>query len=190
MVRSVYVFKFRPSSHSDDYTVIATYKDRRAAEKVRDALERLLDYARNNEEALDIDWSPDEARVAADGNEVTFRVYTSGYLDDVESVMRTAGSPEDVECYANYQELVVKVRLPQGLTTEAAMLVLDREEADAIKWLNDNCGPPKVTKRGNEDEFEWHYKGNGIYSENDDDLYVGFEFSLESRRNWEVSVDE
>jgi len=181
----VYVFKFRPSSHSDDYTIIATYKDMKKAEKVKKALERLLKDMEENEDDYDVDWSPDEAYVSLDGNRVWFEVYTAGYLDDVESVIRKVAKPENIECYANYQEITVRVRIPEDLTIESAMLVLDKEEAEAIKWFRENCGEPEVKNCGDGTQIlEWFYSGDEIYY--DDTLYVGFEFHVGDRDNWEV----
>ena len=184
--RKVYVFKFRPSSHSDDFTLIATYKDEESARKVEDALKRLLKDMEENIDDYDTDWSPDEASVSLDGNKVWFEVYTAGYLDDVESVIRKVAKPENIECYANYQEITVRVRIPKGLTIESAMLVLDKEEAEAIKWFIEKCGKPAIKECGDNTQIlEWFYSGDEIYY--DDTLYVGFEFYIGDRDNWEVA---
>ena len=181
----VYVFKFRPSSHSDDFTLIAAYKDAKRAEKVKKALERLLRDMEENMDDYEADWSPDEAHVSLDGDRVWFEVYTAGYLDDVESVIRKVAKPESVEYYLNYQEITVRVRIPEGLTIESAMLVLDREEAEAIRWFRENCGEPRVEDCGGGYQLlEWFYSGDEIYY--DDTLYVGFEFYVGDRDDWEV----
>lgn len=182
----VLVFKFRPSSHSDDYTLIATYKDGERAERVGKALRKLLKDMKDHLDSYDADWSPDEAYVSVSGNKVWFEVYTAGYLDDVESALRKVAVPEEVECYRDYQELTVRVKVPKGLMLESAMLVLDREEAEAIKWFKENCGEPKVEDCRDEAQqtLEWFYSGDGIYSDNT--LYIGFEFYIGDRDNWEV----
>jgi hypothetical protein len=184
----MHVFKFRPSSHSEDFTIIARYQDGEKAKRAYDALRKLIDYLREHEEK--IDWSPDEAKIWINGNKIRFDVYTAGYLDDVESVMRTAANPDSVEWWTNYQQLEISVRVPHGLTPQAAMIVLDKEEAQAIRWLVENCGEPKVTELGNQDKWSWIYRGENIYSYNNDTLYLGFEFSLESRKNWLVEEVE
>ena len=183
----VYIFKFRPSSHSDDYTIIATYRDAGRAEKVRRALERLLKDMEKHPDDYNVDWSPDEARILLDGEKVWFEVYTAGYLEDVESVIRKVSKPENIECYRYYQELRVRVRVPKGLTAEVALLVLDKEEAEAIRWFRENCGEPKVIDCGDDTQIlEWFYSGDGIYGEDEDTLYIGFEFRIEDHGNWEV----
>ena len=186
VAHKVYVFKYRPSSHSDDFTLIATYKGAKRAEKVKRALERLLKDMEENIDDYDIDWSPDEASVSLDGNKVWFEVYTAGYLDDVESVIRKVAKPENIECYANYQEITVRVWIPKGLTIESAMLVLDKEEAEAIKWFIEKCEDPAIKECGDDMQIlEWFYSGDEIYY--DDTLYVGLEFYIGDRDNWEVA---
>jgi len=181
----VYVFRFRPSSHSEDFTVIATYKSVEKAEKVERALKDLLEDMEEHPDDYDIDWSPDEAYVSLEGNKVRFEVYTAGYLSDVESVIKKVAKPETIEWYRDYQEITVRVRVPKGLTVESAMLVLDREEAEAIKWFRENCGEPKVIDCGDGTQLlEWFYRGDGIYD--DDTLYIGFQFYVGDRDNWEV----
>ena len=181
-----YVFKFRPSSHSEDLTFIATYKSEEAAEKVYDTLKKMLEDMEWNPDDYETDWSPDEADVNLWGNEVWFGVYTAGYLDDVESVMKKVAIPEKLECYRDYQELVIRVKVPKGLTPETAVLVLDREEAEAIRSLMTLCGEPKIEK-GEKDElvFVWYYRGDGIYD--DGVLYLsGNELRVDERESWEV----
>ena len=181
-----YVFKFRPSSHSDDYTLIATYKSVVRAEKVEKTLKKLLKDMKDHSNDYDTDWSPDEAHVSVSRKKVWFEVYTAGYLDDVESVLRKTAVPEEVECYRDYQELTVRVTVPKDLTPESAMLILDKDEAEAIKWFKENCGEPKVVECGDgiRQTLEWFYSGEGIYSEST--LYLGFEFYVGDRDNWEV----
>jgi hypothetical protein len=185
-LHKVYIFKYRPSSHSDDYTIITTYKNEKAAEKVKRTLFKMLDDMRKNEKDYDADWSPDDAHVSTDGNKVWFEVYTAGYTDDVESVLRKVAVPQEIECYRDYQELIVRVKVPKGLTPEVAMLVLDREEAEAIKWFKQSCGLPKVVDGGDREHqaFEWFYRGDNIYS--DGILYIGFEFRVDDCENWKV----
>ncbi len=180
-----YVFRFRPSSHSDNYTVIATYRSDRVAEKVKEALLKMLEDMRRNPESYDTDWDPDEAAVWRDGNHVMFEVYTAGYLEDVDALLRKVAKPQSIECYVNYQELTICVSVPKGLSVEAAMLVLDRDEAEAVKWLTENCGKPEIEENEKERILKWFYKGDEIYSEGT--LYLGaLQFPVDERENWSV----
>jgi len=178
-------FKFRPSSHSDDFTLIATYKDGETAKRVKDALFRMLEDMKKNPEGYDTDWDPDEAGVSHYGNQVTFEVYTAGYLDDVEALLEKIAKPDSIECYQNYQEITIYVEIPKGLTLDAAMLVLDKDEVEALRWLRKHCGEPKVTDNGKNQLLEWFYAGDEIYF--DGSFYFdNFEFSVNERKNWAV----
>ncbi|RLF12948.1 MAG: hypothetical protein DRJ69_00170 [Thermoprotei archaeon] len=182
-----FLFKFRPSSHSEDFTLIATYSSSEKAAVVEETLKRFLEDMEEHPDDYDTDWDPDDARVFKRGNEVWFNVYTAGYLDDVESAI-LKGKPEKVECYRDYQELTVRVKVPAGLTPEVAVLIGDKDEAEAIRWLTENCGKPKVVENGGDDELlEWMYCGDGIYDDYENKLYLGgIEFDLNKHRNWEV----
>jgi hypothetical protein len=185
-LHKVYIFKYRPSSHSEDYTLIAIYKDEKAAEKVKRTLFKLIEDMRKNTNDYEADWAPDDAHISTEGSKVWFEVYTAGYMDDVESVLRKVAEPKEIECYRDYQELTVTVKVPKGLTPEAAMLVLDKEEAEAVKWFKENCGSPKTFECGDGEHqtFEWFYRGDNIYSEGA--LYIGFEFRVDDCENWKV----
>jgi hypothetical protein len=181
----VCIFKFRPSSHSEDYTLIVTYKAAADASNAQAALDKLLKDMEEHPESYDTDWSPEQAQVSTAGNQVTFVVYSAGYLDDVESVVNKVANPEKVECYTNYQELTVTVKALKGLTPETAMLVLDEEEAEAIKWFTENVGPPKIAEsEDGEQTLEWFYSGDEIYW--DGCLSIGFEFRVDEKENWTI----
>ncbi len=180
-----YAFKFRPSSHSEDYTIIATYQTDEDATKAQKAVEKLLKDMAKQPENYDTDWSPDEAQVSTCGNQVTFEVYSAGSLDDVEAALQEAADPETLNCYSSYQEVTISVKIPKGLTPQTAMLVLDKDEAEAIKWLTEHIGDPKIIAGENgEQTYEWFYAGDEIYS--DDCLSMGFEFIVSERENWVV----
>ncbi len=183
-------FKFRASSHSDDYTIIATYEDEKKAEKAKQMLQFMLEDMRTNGDDYNVDWDPDEAYVSLDGVNVRFEVYTAGYLNCVEALLRKVAEPVSLECYQNFQGLLISVTVVKGLTPETALLIMDRDEAEAIKWLIDNCGPPNIAEAGDGEHvtFTWRYEGEGIYY--DGTLNIGFEFQVDGRENWEVDQYE
>ncbi|MGD6805815.1 MAG: hypothetical protein ACQCN4_02525 [Candidatus Bathyarchaeia archaeon] len=178
------MFKFRPSSHSEDYTIIASYQTDEDAAKAQKAVDELLKDMEKQPENYDTDWSPDEAQVSTCGNQVSFAVYSAGSLDDVESALQKEAEPESLNCYTNYQELTIMVKVPKGLTPQSAILVLDTAEAEAIKWLTEHIGNPKITEEENEQTYEWFYAGDEIYY--DTYLYAGFEFHVNEKENWVV----
>jgi hypothetical protein len=180
------IFKFRPSNHSEDYTIIATYKDAKTAKKVHSRLRRLLKDMAKHEVDYETDWGPEEANCWVRDEKVGFTVYTAGYLDDVESIMNMAAKPTEYNVYRDYQVLEIRVKVPKGLGIETAMLILDFEEAEALRRLKQLSSKMEIQEAEDGSRyFVFEYEGDGIYD--DGILYLqGFAFSLDDRENWEV----
>ena len=93
----------RPSGHSSYYSIVASYDNdvfaAKASSEIRAALER-------KELSEDCDWDPDDATVSAAGKDVSFSVYSAGYLDAVEEAFK-ASSPKKIEVFEDMQELEV-----------------------------------------------------------------------------------
>lgn len=119
--------RFRPSSHSEDGTVVAVFKSEAAAK-----------------------------RAAAQcggrhfGRKVKFFASNAEYgtLNRVSDSMWKAGA-EKVFRYLHYQELIIEVRLPAGVRRETIPLVCDSDTAAIIRHLEALCGKPEevVTRR-------------------------------------------
>ena len=138
------VFKFRPSSHSDDFTIIATYQTVEDTGKATDAVNKILKDMEEHPESYDTDWSPDEAHVSASGNQVNFEVYSAGYIDDVESVVRKAANPEKVECYSDMLPPLKDVgfllqRVPDGFSDRLAFALAQGYSASAPIQFGFTC---------------------------------------------------
>lgn len=181
-----YVFKFRPSGHSDDYSLFATFQSEKDAIKAQKAVERLLEDMTKNPDKYRTDWSPDEVELSVGGDMVTLRLNTAGYLEEVEAALSQDAKPQKLECHANYQEISVSVRVPKDLTLQTAILVLGQDEARAIHWFMEHVGSPEVaeTTTVGEQVFTWVYAGDEIYS--DGCLYLGFDFMVGQKDNWTV----
>ncbi|OYT46499.1 hypothetical protein B6U84_00215 [Candidatus Bathyarchaeota archaeon ex4484_40] len=185
----VFLFRFRPSSHSTDYTLVAEYYDELSAKKAYESLKKFLDEFKFSFEAY-VDWIPEEAHCSRRGRRVYFGVYTNNMdsLEPIEDLLSIAAKEYDV--YKNYQELTITVEVPVGLTFEAATLVLDREEAEVLRALRDECEEVKVEVDGDVQRFVFHYKGDGIYSLFADELHIhGLSLSLRDKPNWRVEVE-
>jgi hypothetical protein len=182
-------FTFRPSSHSDDYTVIGKFKTEKQAAKACEAIEKLIDNAGRKNCKLDIDWDPEDAYVANDGTEVVFNVYTAGSTDPIEDVMRK-NQVEAITLFVDMQNLTIAVALPPHVTADLVALILNHDDACAVKYLNDHCGKAKKITRANKTVLVWHYRGDGIYNEDEDKLYVGdTEINLEEKPQWTVEEE-
>jgi len=185
----VFLFKFRPSSHSSDYTIVARFRNYREADEAYLKLERLIEgMDEEDADAYDIDWDPEDAFYTLRDKTVYFTVYSNGRLGPVEDVLSKA---EDYNIYTNYQELAVIVEVPKELSFESAMLVLPREEAEMLKALREHCEKVEVEEEGDSKFFIFEYKGDEIYDELYDELFLeGVSLNLSDRPNWTVRLYE
>jgi hypothetical protein len=172
--------RFRPSSHSEDVSLVATYNNVKTAKKVAGRLKRFVADCKNNPKKYDLDWSADEAQISATKNKVNFYVYTAGYLEEVEAII-AAENPVD---YLDYQGIDVTVTLPKALTTATMALVLTPEEVEMLKWLKLILGRPKVKSNGKILMLNWHYHGNEI--KNNPLNIGGKKFKLDKHPNWQA----
>jgi len=76
----LFIFKFRPSSHSVDLTVFALFKDKRSAMGAFAAAKRLLDEG---------DWRFDEFWLTVKGRLVYVKTPTAYAIGDIKDVMRS-----------------------------------------------------------------------------------------------------
>ncbi|MEM4143915.1 MAG: hypothetical protein QW445_07260 [Candidatus Bathyarchaeia archaeon] len=173
-------FKLRPSSHSDDYTIIAKYQSKKDCQTVYKKLQRLLQHMKTKN---DCDWSPDEAYVNKDDLVITFGVYTAGYLDEVEDILGAKAS--DIQTYCNYQELEIEVELPAP-SLEASALAFSNEELKLIAWLKKHVSEPKIEKDGDCWVAKWFYAGDAIY--NDYEIIADEAYPIDEWEKWKVNI--
>jgi len=176
--------KFRPSSHSEDYTLIATYKTKAAAKGAFSGVERLLEDMNTNPDDYNTDWSPESAEVSLKAGQVIFSVYSGGSPEDVEAVMKKF-KPAKLKEYEGFQEVRVTVKIPLKLTMKSAELVLDKQELQVIKWLKKEVGKPEVEVDGEQQSLIWEYRGNGIFDYNEITI-PNCELDLDGHPNWKV----
>lgn len=182
--RLVYAFKFRPSNHSEQYCIIATYPSKQQAAKAQKAVARLIADMAKHPSDYKVDWLPGNAELLAWDDQVSFRVYTAGDLENVEAALQEKAKPSTMKYHTYYQELTISVKLPKNLTPQTASLVLDREQAKAIEWLNNHIGTPKITQDKDSEMYVWVYAGDELYREGY--LYLDYEFAVAEKDNWHV----
>jgi GNAT superfamily N-acetyltransferase len=188
--KTMRAFVFRPSSHSTDYSIIGTFKTQKQAAEACAALEKLVEEALKEGYERELDWSPEDAHVSIEGTEVTFSVYTDGDADPAEEIMRKHHA-ERVEGFEDLQRLTITVALPPKITPNLIALILDPDDARAVKYLNDNCEEATETTHGRVRRIVWHYRGDGIYDEDADALYLGgkTKINLEKKKQWTVEEE-
>ena len=181
----VLFLKFRPSSHSEDFTIIAEYATPAQANKAEAILKKMLEDMKTHEDDYDSDWEPDEASVSAYGRNVSFEVYTAGYLSHVISTMNKLKPIKPLEVFRNYQEIAIKLTLPEGMTIETIPLVFDARDVKAVRWLTEKCGKPKRIKWNGKEQLMWLYKGDEIYYGGT--LWAGaVEINVYEKEYWDV----
>jgi len=177
-------FKFRPSSHSEDVTLVATYTKPEVANKAAQLLEKFLAKVKANPNAYRLDWTPDDVEVFTHENQLHFNVYTAGYLEEVDAIINGL-KPKKVGEFIDFQEVEIEVTIPKRLTKKAAPLVLAADESETIKWLKKEVGKPQTETVGEQEKLKWIYSGSGIYYGST--LVInGREFRLDQHQNWRV----
>jgi hypothetical protein len=155
--------KFRPSSHSNDYSVIINHKTTREARKTRVKLAPLVKRKSKNEGG---DW--DYPELALIGSKLIFTVYTSSGLGVAPVV-------EAVEAYANdlkgeetveggYQEFDLTIPFPSKTTQATLKLIFPEKTFRLLQFLQKKCAVmAQQDKQGNE-TLTFHYAGAPIFT--------------------------
>lgn len=94
-----------------------------------------------------------------------------GTLQNIANSMRDAGAKE-VLIHEGYQELIIEVTLPRGITKETVALVCDTNTAIIIQKLEKLCGKPEEVLTRRSKKLVFKYAGEA-------DI-----FSRASKRGW------
>jgi len=166
----------RPSSHSADYTVVATFKT--GAE----AKQKQVELAKKN-----IDGK-------LRGNKILVflsHVYESDANDTVHSLTYYTNN---VEVYCDYQEITVTFTMPKGLNNKITGLIFSHDQQEIYKRLCGLCGKPKITHTRNGEFWVFQYEGEKIYFNTDHYTLERPTFFFNAQRfdpeNTFITVDE
>lgn len=186
----VIVFKFRPSGHSEDYVLVATYRDEEAAAKavrrLRAKLRRLQEIERRNVNAYPFDWPAGNARFYRDKHHVIFQVYSGSVPEPIARLLE--GNAEEVAVREGQQALHIRVKLPKGVSFETAPLLFDRNEFNALKLLMKVAGKPKVKVVKGYEVWEWRHIGKLCYVGALNELFYGDNFAFKLPDNWKARL--
>ena len=133
---------FRPSSHSEDYTIVATFP---SVEKALNAMKNAPAGKRRGNKLLV--YLSNSYRIDADEVEAQ--------LEEFE--------PSNVQVYDCYQELVVQFVLPRGISKDTLLLVLNREQLLIMHRLTTQCRTPKITRTNEKEIWTFEYAGERIF---------------------------
>jgi len=133
---------FKPSSHSDDHTIIATFKTNQQARCA-------AGYIRQ--------------QAMVEGKKVTVALHNAEY-GTTESVEKTLKqfNPQELEAYNVYQELEITAKVIVGASPETLHLITSDDMATILIELLKKC-PVKITHKGKFDQWTFHYRGEGIF---------------------------
>jgi len=132
---------FRPSSHSEDYTVVADFENEKRAKKVAAKL-----------------------HTRSVKNQVITRT-SCVYLADAEEVERDlekAGARK-TQILNSYQKLLIKIATPEGAQEEVLPLFLSMAMVEVLKILKKVCKKPREEKKGGRTSLVFRYVGERIF---------------------------
>ena len=156
--------RFRPSSHSDDCTIIARYGTEKAAKQGLDKLRRFLKKLRVHKRhagwntPLDTDWHPSEAGVTLKKKKLKFQVYTDDFVKQVLKVFERS-KPKKITVLHEHLEIRITLMIPTKTTLNFLPLMLTLSEAKIVQELNRLCGLPRCVTRMGKQYFYWYFKG-------------------------------
>jgi hypothetical protein len=142
----------RPSSHSESYTIVATFETNKRTAKV----------AKNRRFRHE--------SCATDGKRL-FLFLGNVYSDEVDNMtcdLERYYHPKKVEVYSEYQEIKIKITLPKGATVDTAPLLLTKDQMGIIINLIKLGKKPLKKDVNKKTEWTFRYAGEKIYYNRDD----------------------
>jgi hypothetical protein len=154
----------RPSSHSEDYTIVAHHKTPELAKEGLTNLERFLRKLVRHQTKhewdtpLDTDWHPSMAGLKQDGTKVVFQVYTDGFIKQIVAIMRET-KPTKVNVKSGYIAIHMWLTVPKKITMKLLPLMLNKQDAEIVTALMNQCGKPESIVQHRKHFYRWHYQG-------------------------------
>lgn len=136
---------------SYDNYVLAT----KAASEIRAGLER-------KELSEDCDWDPDDATVSTEGKDVSFSVYSAGYLDAIHEAFK-ASSPKKIEVFEDMQELEVAFSFDSPDVTLEEIKVLLLIRFPSLQYLFDHSQAQMELESEGKTKCVFHFRGDYAY---------------------------
>jgi len=158
------LIRFRPSSHSDNCTIIARYKTEKEAEWELGKLRRFLKKLRAHKQhaswgtPLDTDWHPSQAGVKLEKKKLKFQVYTDDFVKQVLKVFERS-KPKKITVLHEHLEIRITLMTPTKTTLNFLPLMLTLSEAKIVQKLNHLCGLPRCVTRMGKQYFYWYFNG-------------------------------
>jgi hypothetical protein len=138
--------KLRPSGHSDDFTVVAEFREPKEARRQKNLLKK------------------DAVEGKVHGSKFITGLWCS-YRQDAEAVASTLTKhgASSAQIYSSYQELTVSFSLPKGAGDKVIPLILTNDEVAIYRRLIKICGKPKAKHCKNGERRVFKYEGERIF---------------------------
>jgi hypothetical protein len=145
MLKTIKLIRFRPSSHSDDGTIVATFKTEAKAKEAAECI--------------------DTFQLRRDKNKVVlvFCNEPPGSIDWYTKSLNSHGAVQ-TKYYMRYEELVIRVFLPLGVTRAMVPLIVNVETFKILQELRQRCPKQNIKEIKTEGGLvlRFKYEGEGI----------------------------
>jgi hypothetical protein len=136
------IFNFNSSGHSEEFTIIAKFKN----DKKIAVVAKKLKITAVKDKRVFIRLSSLESDAVPD------------IVDELQK-----HAPESVDVYNKYQELEIKVTLPKNANLDDLPLLLTAEQVEILKQLITRSGKPLEKRLGNKTIWQFKYSGEKIF---------------------------
>jgi hypothetical protein len=156
--------RFRPSSHSEDYAIIARYSTEEEAKCGLGELRRFLTKLRARKPLadwnprFDTDWHPSQAGVTLKKKKLKFQVYTDDFVKHVLEVFKQS-KPKKITVLPDHLEIRITLMVPTKTALNFLPLMLKPSESEIVQELNRLCGLPRSVTRKYKQFFHWYFRG-------------------------------
>lgn len=149
---------FRPSSHSEDGTIIATFKTQ---EQAKAAVRKVKHFGARRL----------NRRVA-----VTCLNGEYGTIEKSKKILTKLHPVHLKESDDCYQELAIEATFPKGATLETAQLMLNQEDLKILRGLIQECGQPEIVNTKRKTMLRFRHKScEMLFSKRYDQFWLGYE---------------
>jgi hypothetical protein len=137
---------FRPSSHSEDGTIVATFKSEEEAKAAAKKLELVGDKQKKRHKNLVL---------------VGFWNADFGTIPPVAQALKNLGAAQ-TRVYNAYQELTVEFEFPLDVPPKMLPLLFDADSLGIWNWFSQQCQKQEF-KRGGKQIIQFFYCGDAVY---------------------------
>jgi hypothetical protein len=171
--------KFRPSSHSTDYTLVGVCKNEEDAKNLKEKVTKFIKKRLNETE--DLDW--DLPEVTSVENRIIFSVYSNeqSALDDVRHLIEENGAKTFI--WHSYQELNITLNLPEKAGINTLPLLMSPAEVSLTRLL-EKTAIKRKTEKG---KITFVYHGTFLF-DTERKTFEHEKQEIKSNESWTVKV--